>query len=233
MVLYERCIGKLAQILPVQEMRPVAFPNLAWKDAGKNQLIFQDDTAYELGAEGDSGVSGILYTTDEAQVPEDEVVLLGPDLQEITADHAYGRIVWVRLKDEGLEEKDRLYQLLRAVEYRRYHVNPEGFMMRISSMNHRESVRVSKQALQGGITFGDVGKMMVDSYHVLPQVAAVKILFITDEKVLNTAVRQTLADAEAITKTLDKLVNEVNMDCDHCGLQEICEEVQKLSEKGA
>ena len=43
------------------------------------------------------------------------------------------------------------------MEFVKYHVFPQGYMMRVSPENGREQVRVSKQALKRGISFRNIG----------------------------------------------------------------------------
>lgn len=100
--------------------------------------------------------------------------------------------------------------------------------MRISSMKNRETVRLRKSDLQAGLSFDKVGSMFLEAYHRLPEVEAVKLIFVTDPAFDYDALSQSLLRSEQITQALDHLVNKVNMDCHSCALQEICEEVEKM-----
>ena len=57
-----------------------------WQDAGKAMMILQSDMAYELGGHNLPAVGNTLVTTEEDFVPEDEIILIGKDLPEITED---------------------------------------------------------------------------------------------------------------------------------------------------
>ncbi len=238
MKLYERCMAGVSEVLSSGVTRALDVNHVSWEDVGNSQLIFQEDMAYELGGNDTASVSGIFYTQNavtsyaESSIEKDrdEIVLIGPDLPEISDNHCYGRLVFVQLDEAESESTERFYQLLRAIEYRRYHVNPDGFMMRISTMDQKETVRVSKEALARGLDFAKVGKLMLEEYHKLPQVKAVKIVFITDSTIDFEALARYVKQSEDITKALDHLLHEVNMDCKSCGLKEICEEVQEMCE---
>lgn len=224
MRLYDDCIAQANAILG--EFAPVSLDvcGAPWPDGGKNQLIFLSDMAYELGGSGKPGLSGTLLT--EADSSRDQVLLIGPDLPELKADAPYARWTIVSVKPQSLGQGEALYKTVRRLEYTRYHVNPQGFMPRISVHNHRENVRVSKAALAEGLTFAKVGKLYSAAYHAHPEVQAVTTVFITHRDFPYRALGQLLDRAEDITKALDHLMRDVKMDCHVCSLRTVCEEVE-------
>ena len=229
MRLYEECmegLGKLLRQFPVRRWKSVS--GVDWPDEGRNQMIFQSDTAYELGGGTLSALSGIMFTDREEEVPEDEILLYGKDLPELTENTAYARIALVRIKADGAEDTDALYQMLRRIDYSRYHLNPKGYMMRISATNRREVVRVGRMALQEGLTFARVGELFLRAYHKHPEVEAVKLVFVTLPEFPYKETSGFLEKAENITKTLDHLMKKVKMDCHACSLKEVCAEVEAL-----
>lgn len=203
----------------------------AWPDAGKNQLIFRSDSAYELGGGTLPAVSGIALTADQMLVPRDEILLCGNDLPQLTKDTPYARVAFIRIRDDAMGEGSTLYQSIRKIEYTRYHLNPKGYMMRISTMNQRESVRISRQALQEGLSFSRVGRLFVEAYHKHPAVEAVRLFFITLPDFPYGELSKSLERSENITKALDHLLQKVKMDCNACNLKEICAEVEQLCKK--
>lgn len=228
MRLYESCFAEVERL-----SKGYSFCNLetvgdVWPDGGKNQLIFQGDTACELGGGAKPAVSGILLTDQKEYVPRDEILLCGPDLPSLQGDVPYARVALIRVREQEMGEGSRFYQSIRKIEYTRYHVSPQGFMMRISPMNHRESVRVGKAAVEKGLSFAQVGQAFLQAYHAHPAVKAVKLLFITHSGFPYSNLAQVTETGENITKTLDHLLQKVKMDCSVCGLKEICAEVEEL-----
>ena len=194
-----------------------------WQDAGKAMMILQSDMAYELGGHNLPAVGNTLVTTGKDFVPEDEIILIGKDLPEITEDTPYARIALVRVAD-------RLYNTIRNIGYFRYHIYPKGFMLRVSSSNDRESVRVEAEALNEGLNFTAIGNAMLRALHLHKEVEAVKIIFVTDPKVDYGRLQDGLKKTKQITATIDHMLKDVNMDCGSCGLQEICDEIEGLRE---
>ena len=228
MRLYESCFAEAQRLLRAYPFRSLETDGAPWPDGGKNQLIFRGDAACELGGGTLPAVSGMALTDRADLVPRDEILLCGPDLPLLSGNVPYVRLALLRVREQEMGEGSRFYQTIRKIEYTRYHVSPEGFMMRISPMNHRESVRVGKQALKKGLDFARAGRAFLRAYHEHPAVEAVKLLFITLPDFPYSEAAALAENAENITKALDHLLQKVKMDCSICGLKEICAEVESL-----
>lgn len=231
MKLYDECLNGVAALLQEFPAKRLPAENTAWKDVGNNQIVFQKDTAYELGGGTLPAVSSVAFTDSAEAVPCDEVLLIGDDLPAIRMDAPFARIALIRVDEEAMGTGEALYQAIRKIEYARYHLHPEGYMMRISAFSHREAVRVSKQALQDGLTFAKVGKMMIEEYKKRAQVEAVKLLFVTAPDFPYERLSAIMEKSEQITTALDHLMKNVKMDCATCSLKKVCDEVEALCEQ--
>lgn len=192
----------------------------AWADVGCNQVILQRDTAYEL-----SGTGFNLVTTEEI---DDEIVIIGEDLNEIKADCKFARISLVQIEDT--EDEQKAYNLIRKIEYVKYHYFPDGYMLRTSSRSHKEAVRVGKTAIKSGISFESVGNLLINKYKEIPAVKGVKVIFITEKGVDYNTVSALAEKNNKITETLNHIMNNVNFDCSTCNLKPICDEVEGMKE---
>ncbi len=194
--------------------------NNAWEDMGYSQVIMQRDSAYEL-----SGTGFNLVTTDPVN---DEIVVIGEDLNEIKSDRKFARVSLIQI--ENAEDQQKTYDLIRKIEYVKYHYFPDGYMIRTSSRSHKEAVRVSKEAIKKGINFEKTGALLINKYKENPSVKGVKVFFITDANVdfkeLNTIAEKN----NQITETLNHIMNNVKFDCDTCNLKPICDEVEGMKE---
>ena len=230
MKLYDETIRRVEDLLGDYPLQSLDVANAAWEDVGDHNLILRSDMAYELGGGTYPAVSTMAVTADTSFVEEDGVYLIGPNLGEITADTPYARIALVRVDADGMGDGNALYNAIRKIEYVRYHINPKGYMTRISASNGREPVRVGKEALSEGLDFAKVGKLFLDKYHENPHIQAVKLIFVTlpefDYKSLGTLATQ----CESITGTIDHIFKNVMMDCKSCSLQQVCDEVEGLRE---
>lgn len=236
MKLYDEIISDILASLDKKDVKRLPVGNDAdpvsrdWHDAGKAMMILQSDMAYELGGHNLPAVGNTLVTTETNLVPQDEIVLVGKDLPELTEDCPYARISLVRVSEDCIGTGNKLYNTIQNIGYFRYHIYPLGFMLRVSSSNDRESVRVAKEALERGLNFTAIGNTMQRALHLHKEVETVKIIFITDPKVDYARLQDTVKRAKQITSTIDHMLKDVNMDCNSCGLQEICDEVEGLRE---
>ena len=228
MKLYDESIKELLAGIDMTSAKKLDIVNATWKDVGDHNLILRADMAYELGGGTFPAVSGMAVTCNDEFVNTDEVMLIGPDLDEIKADTPYARIALVKVAEDSLGDGNTLYNAIRKIEYVRYHINPEGYMTRISASNNREPVRVGKAALDKGLNFAKVGKLFLDTYHENKNIEAVKLIFITAPDFDYKSLSDQAKHLEDITGTIDHIYKNVMMDCGSCSLQKICDEVEGL-----
>ena len=212
---------------PIRSL-PLADSLPLWKTESEQQLIFQKDMAYELGGGGLPAVSALAFTSQPAEA--DRLLLYGPDLPQLRADSPYARLTILHINDRDWQDNQQAYQLLRRMEYTRYHVRPQGFMIRISTSAGREPVRVSRRALQNGLDFSRVGQLFLDAYHRHPQVQAATLLCVTAPDFPYELLAQKAARMETVTSSLDQIFNNLVMDCRSCSLKPVCDEVEGLRE---
>ena len=136
----------------------------AWKDTGATELVLMKDAAFELGGSGKSAVNFTCVTDDKSLVPGDEILLYGPDLKDIKGDSTFARIAFLGVKEISKDEQEA-FNTIQNMEFVKYHVFPEGYMMRVSPESNREQVRVSKKAIKKGISFKSVGADYIKQYH--------------------------------------------------------------------
>lgn len=191
-----------------------------WRDVGTNQVIMRRDTAFEL-----EGVGFNLVTSKEVR---DEIVVVGDDIGQIKDNRAFARISIVKIDDVGDEQK--AYNLIKKIDYIKYHVFPDGYMMRSTSRTHKEAVRVSKKAVKSGIDFQKVGSLLIEKYKENPSVKGVKVIFITASDADFAAIEGIAMKNSEIAETLNHIMNSVNFDCDTCNLKAICDEVEGMKE---
>lgn len=203
-----------------------------WPDVGSHQMILRQDMAYELGGSTPSlyALGSTAVTACEDIVPCDEVILIGPDLSEIAADTSYARLTIALVGESSLGDGNALYNAIKRIDNVRYHVNPQGFMTRVSSVYGRESIRVSSEALSKGITFEKVGNIFMKKYHENPDIKAVKLIFITDPRFDFKTLSSYVDSASMITKTIDHIMKDAMTDCSSCSLKKVCDEVEGLRE---
>ena len=230
MKLYDEGIVKLLESIDFSKANALDIVNANWEDVGDHNMILRADMAYELGGGTLPAVSAMAVTANDEFVNADEVYLIGPDLPQIEDDVAYARIAIVKVKEDGMGDGNTLYNAIRKIEYVRYHINPKGYMTRISASNGREPVRVGRDAIKEGLDFTKVGKLFIDTYHENKNIEAVKLIFITDPNFDYKSLSAQAKHLEDITGAIDHIFKDVMMDCGTCSLQKVCDEVEGLRE---
>jgi len=217
----------LLEGLPFQNL---VVPKTVWPDDGNNGIVLRTDMAYELGGGTMAAIAGQTITQRLDLVEQDEILLYGKDLPEIMKDTPYARIALLRVKQEAFLEEDKLYATIRQMEYTRYHINPHGFMTRISASNQREPARVSRTAIEQGLDFAKVGGLYMEQYHRHSLIDAVKVIFITIPDFDYEGLKQQIQKTEKITQALDHMLKDFKMDCASCNLKAVCDEVEGMRE---
>lgn len=191
-----------------------------WHDAQQAQVIMRRDTAYEL-----EGVGFNLVTSDNIS---DSIVVVGDDLNEIKDSCRFARICFIQIEDSDDDQK--AYNLIKKIDYVKYHTFPDGYMMRSTSRSHKEAVRVSSRALKDGADFRKIGSLLIEKYKEIPAVIGVKVIFITAKEADYNETERIAEKNYAITETLNHIMNSINFDCDTCNLKAICDEVEGMKE---
>lgn len=204
-------------------------PGDAWKDIGSSELVLQKDAAYELGAMGKGSANYVLFTSSPELVSKDQILLYGADLGEIKGEVDFARIVLLRV---GLIDGDdeAVYRTLKDIEFAKYHVYPEGYMVRMSPESYREQVRVSKQAMKKGISFKNIGANYITAYKKDPNVLNATVIFVTAPGFDYGAMKKLAKKANDVTGTLTHILEGLPTDCSVCALKDICDEVEGMKE---
>ena len=203
-------------------------PGDAWKDIGSSELVLQKDAAYELGAMGKGSANYVLFTSSPELVDKDQILLYGADLGEIKGEVDFARIVLLRV---GLIDGDdeAVYRTLKDIEFAKYHVYPEGYMVRMSPESYREQVRVSKQALKKGVSFKNIGANYITAYKKDPNVLNATVIFVTAPGYDYGAMKKLAKKANDVTGTLTHILEGLPTDCSVCALKDICDEIGRAS----
>ena len=192
----------------------------------KNNMIFQSDVAYEIGGGLLPSISLTLPTTQEI---ENSLFLLGKDLCEIHTNSPLIRIAILQIH-ESEKTAEAEYQMIKRLDFTKYHVNPEGYMMRISSMRNKETVRISKNAILKRISFSDIGYHFNKAYHRHKEVISVKQIYITDSSFDYEKIIALSKQVKERTNLIDHMTKDLSMSCGTCHLKPICDEVEGMKE---
>ncbi len=194
-------------------------PDSAWADVGHNQMIMERDTFASF-----DGLGFDLVTEENVK---NGVFLVGGDIKSCKKNTDFLRVTVVEIQPQ--EDDQKLYDLLKKIEYVKYHYYPDGYMLRTSSTSQNESVRVSKKAVRDNISFEKIGNLLISQYKKIQGVKSVSVYFVTSP--IDKKKAKAIADKKReIADALNHIMRDVNFDCASCGLKSICDEVEGLRE---
>lgn len=234
MELYNSIIGQAGRLGGASEPKRYAYdPARAWPDTGEFELVMLRDAAFELGGGSRSAVNFTCVTTSPKLVDRDEILVYGPDLGEIRGDVDYARITLLRVGDIESDDEDDTEQAFRAIQdmdFVKYRVFPKGYMIRTSSESSREQVRISKEAVRGGVSFERIGADFIRQYKKNPNIMNVRMLFITAPDADYETAKKLAKNVKDVTMSLTKILEGMPTDCGSCQLKPICDEVEGMRE---
>ena len=227
MQVYDKVIRTTEEILkPFAARDLTAQPAKQWPMLTENEFLLRNEVAFELGGRMYPSTCYQAVTSSEELVGEDKILLYGKDLQEIRGNVPFTRITWIQA--EPSSDQNKAYQQIKKMEFARFKMIPKGYMMLSSSMELREQVRVSKQAVKDGLDFSVIGHMIINKYKAEFGARHVQVLFITEElPVIKELIGQG-KKVDEITNAFDHILKNIILDCDLCPLHPICDEVEEL-----
>ena len=230
MDLYNSTINEIIEL--IKDRSPGIWdydPKKAWKDLGRSELVLERDSAFELGGTYLPASNCTCVTTDKGLIEGDKIYLVGKDLKEIRQDTSFARIAILEVNAISGEDQEA-FRTIRDMEFVKYHVHPDGYMMRVSPENQREQVRVAKEAVRRGISFENIGANYITKYKENKLIDKVALIFVTEDKALCKELEKTAGKVNAITLTLNHIMDGLSTDCSICSFKPVCDEVEGLKE---
>jgi CO dehydrogenase/acetyl-CoA synthase beta subunit len=236
MEFFDRIIRDTATLLSPYTPRTWKYRSeAARKESPPNELVLARDSAFVLGGGNRPALTYSCATTDGSLIGSDEILLYGADLGEIRSDLPFARIVMVKIADIGDLKaegggEDAAYKAVKDIEFVKYKVFPEGYMIRAGALDFREQVRVSKKAQAEGISFESVGAAFIRKYKENPLVETVRVIFIAGEFPVFKELAENARKTADTAKALSHVIKTMKTDCRACNLKPICDEVEGMRE---
>lgn len=242
MTVYDAQIMRVRELLKGLPFRAFSYDaEKVWPENTEYEMVFQRDVAYELG--GGRAVSANLTCVtedpdlfrEEQGAVMDQIRVYGPELQEIKGNVSYARFCEVLVRSDAAEDENQaadsqMLKLLQDIDFVKFHIYGKGFMMRTSGQSAREPVRVSRKALQDGISFERMGDTFLSHYKKNPKVIAARVSFITLDTFDYEGLFTEGGKAVEIRNSLSKIQKGLPTECSVCEIREICNEVEGLRE---
>lgn len=226
--IFDKEISKIAEIISGAPYREYAYdPQKALPVTEYGELVLARDCAFELGG-SDTPSTGATVATDTLTV-ENKIIVVGKELNQINSDVNYARFVIIGLS-RSPDDEQGIFDLVKSLEYAKYKENVGGFMVRSSAFTHREQVRVSKTAIKAGLSFEKLGDTAISGYLKRDAVKAVTVVYVADAGVDFDELYRVSGRTREIISAFNHILDNALVDCAHCSLKEICDEVDGIKE---
>jgi len=200
--------------------------SLEWPLADKGDLVMGVDTAVELGHPKEGSTAFLIWTSEPMRLINKRISVLGPDLHKLVGKRIpFGKIILLGV--DGFNE-DNSYERYRQLENVRYDIRLKGYMMRGVSQYGREWSRVSRTAIDNGLSFPIIGGALVDRYLEFEFVRTVEVAFFTSGRMDMKPFIPIAENALKIIGAMNKMIEEDSYDCNTCVYSDICGEVEDL-----
>jgi CO dehydrogenase/acetyl-CoA synthase complex beta subunit len=187
----------------------------------ERSVVLKAETGLELGNPLQGSLSLLIWNEDRRD-SSDKVIIIGPELEESqTPSMPLARLILV--DGDFKDEYDTYRDLMAAI----YEVALRGITSRSLPSRHEIWLRISKDALEQGLSLRSIGNALIEGLKKLQSVKAVRVIFLTGKE----AILELSSIAEKANMILDALVkmyDEMNFDCESCEYIEVCDEVVEL-----
>jgi CO dehydrogenase/acetyl-CoA synthase beta subunit len=197
-----------------------------WPLGGSRNVVLSDEMAVELGSPQMNSVSCLMWTEHLDLVCDGKVNLIGPDIKVSNGKSLpFGKIVLLGVS--GFDEENT-YDKYKEMEAIRYSLDLKGYMMRAASQYQREWSRISKDALKNDFSFDILGGALRNEYLKKSYVHAVEFLFVTSSAGDVNELKEITKNVSRTINAMDKMINEIDPDCDEFEYNDVCDEVGGL-----
>ena len=228
MNVYDDLIKRTFEILNKQDFRELEVKKCEWNMLEANEFLMGKEVSFELGDRFKDSVVYNVQTSDKNLIGEDKIFLIGDDLQKIKANTNFSRVILFNIDD--ISDPNKAYIGVRKLNYERYKIIPEGYMVLSSSFENKENVRVSKKAIKKGLNFEILGNIYIDRYKKIKGVNNVQVYFIVGDYDFVGDLVETSKKVNEVTNAFDHILKNVILDCDACPLKTICDDIEALRE---
>lgn len=199
---------------------------MTWPGGAGRNIVLSDDMAVELGNPQMESSSCLIWTEHPGLVHDCKMALIGPDIpSSLNASLPFGKVVLAEVS--GFNE-DNTYDRYKEMEAVRYAIDLKGYMIRAVSQYQREWSRISREAVQNGFSFDVLGHALRNEYMKKDYIHSVEILFVTSDTEDVRELKEITKNVGRTINALDKMLNELDADCDECEYNDVCDEVDEL-----
>lgn len=206
-----------------------------WEIVPRNAFLMEKETQVELGGYPKESINIIVPSMNMKELLEknglgeisDGVYCIGDSnlLKSKEKQISFGKIVLLWTEDVPDEKWYEFTQNELLTDSR---IRLKDVMLRQSPTHYNINLRVGKKAIKDGFDFEVMGSTVSNSFRSMEYVKGVTVIFIVGESGLYKRLLLKAERIKEVTLTLNHIFDGINMDCGHCDLSEVCNEVEGI-----
>ena len=238
MNIFDKYILQILDGCASEDRKRLAFTGNSLPIAQKNTFLMERDTAIELGGYPQESINLIVPSSklpeltkqaegDKSLMLEDGVYCIGdPKLLHGKEKHiSFGKIV---LLDTEHIPDDEWYDFTQSELLTDSKLWMKHVMLRQSPTHYNINLRVGKDAFQRGFDIQVLGETIYNAFRQMKYVKSVIVLLIVGESKLYKELLPIAEKIKEVTLTLNHIFDGIDMDCGHCDLSAVCNEVDAI-----
>lgn len=238
MNIFDKYILQILNGCSSEDIKRLAFTGSSLELAKKNTFLMERDTAIELGGYPQESINIIVPSsklpelTKQAErnksiMLEDGVYCIGdPKLLHGKEKHiSFGKIVL--LETEHIPD-DEWYDFTQSELLTDSKLWMKYVMLRQSPSHYNMNLRVGKEAFHCGFDIHVLGETIYKAFRQMEHVKSAIVLLIVGESKLYKELLSTAEKIKEVTLTLNHIFDGIDMDCGHCELSVVCNEVEAI-----
>lgn len=228
MKIHDSYINQILEYLKGFESKTLEIEkNTSWTLQENSDYLLDKEVAVELGSTENSSVSFNLSTSEKSF--NSSIQLYGNDLNTLKGRHPdYAKIIITSINVD--EDETVNYKNIKRIERMKYKINLEGMMLRASTKDCSECLRISKKAIKKDINFSTMASLLMHEILALDYVNSVQIIYVVD---MPEVIKFLRGYAQNVYKTIDAMnhmFDDIELDCSTCSIKEVCDEIEGLRE---
>lgn len=197
-----------------------------WPKGRPGDIVLNADTAIELGHPQTESLAFLMWTDSRNKVRDGRITVYGPDLKQMAHGKTpFGKVTLIAV--HGFTE-DNSYERFQEMDMTRIRLSLKGHMIRAVPQQNKEWSRISKQAMKEGFSLRTLGNELIREYRKLEYVDAVEVMFVTSSIENVQKLRPAGEKVFRIISAMNKIFDNVDLDCSSCEFSDVCDEVEGL-----
>ncbi len=230
MNIFDNYIRKVCDICS-KEVLQVIEEKTPWPLMDKNAFLMERDTFLELGGYPKESINLIIPTENLSNVTnlKDGIYYIGdPALFRKKEKHiSFGKIVFLETQEM---DEDKTYSFTQDELLTDSRIRMRDVMLRQSPTHYNLNLRISNKAYKNGFDAQRLGTTIHHSFMEMKQVKKVVVILLIGESDLYKPLFSVAERVKEVTLTLNHIFDGIDMDCSHCDVSEICNEIEGMRE---